>query len=177
MIILGRRVIEDAAELSAAIERALHSRLRGHPMLEDAIQEAHIEAWRRLDAGDHFGSALHMAIWRGNDVAKGKRAFGAPERSPGSGSRKPLLTSYEERTETLGDWASAPPVDPERAAFVDDVLSLLEPVERFIVESMVEGYTHGEIAEALDRSVAAVRKRMPTIRTKLTPALEELRAA
>ena len=172
-------MIEDAAELSAAIERALTNRLRGypHPTIEDAIQEGHIEAWRRLEAGEDFGRALHGAIWRGQDVARGKQAFGSPERSPGSGSRKPSLTSYEARTEALGDWAAAPEIAPERAVFVDEVLDLLEPVERFIVESMVDGYTHAEIADALDRSVAAVRKRMPTIRGKLAPALEGLRAA
>ena len=48
---------------------------------------------------------------------------------------------------------------------------------QFIVEAMMAGYVHAEIAEALDRSVGAVRARMPKIRKKLEPALEDLRSA
>ena len=170
-------MIDSVAELSAAIERTVRARYRDHLALEDAIQEAHIEAWRRLKADEPYGWALQAAIYRANDIIVGKQALGAPERSPGSGSRKPLLTSYEERTEIMGDWATAAPVDPERAAFIDDVLDLLNPVEQFIVEAMMAGYVHAEIAEALDRSVGAVRARMPKIRKKLEPALEDLRSA
>lgn len=169
-------MIDSPAELAAAIERTCRARYRDHLMLEDAIQEALIEGWNRLKADQPYGWALQAAIFRANDIIVGKAHLGAPERTPGSGSRKALLTSYEERTELLGDWATAAPVDPERAAFVDDVLALLEPVERFIVEAMMAGYPHAEIAEALDRSVGAVRKRMPAIRAKLEPALADLRA-
>lgn len=171
-------MIESAAELAAAVERTVRSRYRSSPLLEDAIQEGLIEAWRRVEADETYGHALQGAIWRAGDVVVGKRQLGAPERSPGSGSRLAYTTSHEARVEALGD-SAAPAVefDPERAAFVDDVLTLLEPVERFIVEAMMAGYNHGDIADALDRSVGAVRKRMPKIRQKLTPALEDLRAA
>lgn len=169
-------MIESPAELAAAVERAVGNRLRNHPLLEDAVQEGLIEAWRRLDDEQSYSHALQGAIWRAQDVAAGKQTLGAPERTPGSGSRKVSATSYEARTETLGDWDVMPSIDPERAAFVDSVLAILEPVERFIVEAMMAGYTHTEIAEALDRSVGAVRKRMPIIRRKVEPLVEGLRS-
>ena len=87
------------------------------------------------------------------------------------------MTSHEVRVEAVGD-AAMPPViiDPERAAFVDEVLTVLEPVERFIVEAMMAGYDHRAIAAELGRSIAMVRDRMPKIRAKLAPVLEDLRA-
>ena len=170
-------MIEDVSELAAAVERTVRSRYRGSPIIEDAVQEGLIEAWRRVDAGESFGFALQGAIWRAGDVVVGKQQLGAPERSPGSGSRQVRMTSHEARVEAVGD-AAMPSVtiDPERAAFVDEVLTVLEPVERFIVEAMMAGYDHRAIAEELGRSIAMVRARMPKIRAKLAPVLEDIRA-
>lgn len=183
-------MIESPADLSDAIERTLRSRFRQHPLLEDAIQEAHIEAWRRLEADEPYGNAFQESLWRASNIINGRQALGAPQRSRGSGSRIPTHVSREALESAqigaaLGggptDLPEMPVIDPvadaERVIFVEEVLSLLEPVERFIVEPMVDGYTHAEIAAALDRSVAAVRKRMPRIRKKLAPALEDLRSS
>lgn len=170
-------MIDSAAELAAAVERAVRSRYRTHMLVEDAVQEGLIEAWRRVEAGDPYGHALQGALWRAGDVIVGKQQLGAPKREPGSGSRQARVVSQDARVEAFGDLA-APAIEfsPERAAFVDEVLSLLEPTERFIIEAMAAGYVHSEIAEALDRSVGAVRARMPRIRKKLESVLEDLRA-
>lgn len=169
--------MESLSDLSDAIERSVSRRYRSHPLYEDALQEAHIEAWRKIkDEGADLGLALHSAIFRAQNIVNGRQTFGAPERSPGSGSRKPLLQSYEAHTASNDSEVPVIEFAPESGVFVAEVLDLLSPVERFIVEAMMSGYTHAQIAEELDRSVAAVRKRMPRIRAKLEPVLEELRA-
>lgn len=178
-------MIDSPAELAAAIERTCRSRYRTHPLLEDAIQEGLIEAWSRIDAEEGYGYVLQAALWRAGDIIAGKQALGAPQRSPGSGSRIPAHVSREALESAQFapdldadlDMGVDPIAEAERVVFVEEVLMLLEPVERFIVESMMAGYAHADIAEALDRSVAAVRKRMPKIRAKLEPALEDLRAS
>lgn len=170
-------MIETLDELADAIARAIGSRFRNSRGVDDLIQEGQIAAWHEFEDSGDYGRALQAGIWRAYAVAKGNQTFGAPERSPGSGSRLVSEQSYA----ALGDVVDYEPIaavqEPQRDVFAEEVLALLEPVERFIVEAMMAGYVHADIAEALDRSVAAVRKRMPTIRAKLAPVLEDLRAS
>lgn len=167
-------------DLTAAIERSVRGSLWSHPLIEDAIQEAHIDAWRRREANPDIplGHLLVSARRKALDVAVGKPQTGSLERSPGSGSRKPNFTAVEE----LANINREPSVCSHDKTvigetLVDQLLRDLEPDERTIARLMMDGLNHAEIGERLDRSVGWVRKRMPTMRAKLTPYLDDLRVA
>jgi DNA-directed RNA polymerase specialized sigma24 family protein len=175
-------MMKNHEDLTAAINRSVRSTLRGHPLVEDAVQEAQIAAWERREADPEtpLGHLLVSARRKAQDVAVGKQQYGAPHRTPGSGSRKPVfgpidVGAYGEFAET---WAIEQFPEIEGRIAIEQILeAALTYEERVVVEMMIDGYRHAEIAHHLSRTVSWVRDHMPQIRAKLMPYLGDLRVA
>lgn len=167
-------------DLHRVLEGNLWNVFQGHPSTPDYIQEAKVAIWQRLEADPDTGYGLLLTLGRNRaiDVARGQRHFGAPERSRESGSRKPVLTSYEAATDRLALDTTDPIPALENAMALEEALAVLDEDERWIVDRAMEGMSQREMADERGVSQAWVsRRRLPAIRAKLTPFLPALRAA
>lgn len=128
--------------------------LRNVTDAEDAVQDVFIEIWRsagRYDPGIASESTFISTIARRRFIDRIRRA-----------GRTPAMDSLDDDEGT--------PVDPGVAATVEDdtevaivarVLSKMDPEHQKILGmSLYEGYSHSEIAEALDMPLGTVKTRV-----------------
>jgi RNA polymerase sigma-70 factor, ECF subfamily len=131
---------------------------------EDATQDAFVQAWRNL-AG--FRADAAFSTWMYRIVT----------------NRCLNLLRARRRTEPLSERHEAPTARPDRIAEarwqVEDLrraIARLTPEQRApLVLRELEGCSYGQIAEALDLSIPAVKSRLHRARLELLAAMREWR--
>lgn len=157
--------------IEAAESALVRAATRGHPLAEDARQEAAIRAWELSEAQPGLpGQYLRQAARnRALDVMRGKPQFGAHDRSRFSGTKVTL--------QALSVVVALPDLEPryeddivERRS-VEEFLEGLTADQSRVARMLVEGFTQEEIAHAMGCSKGKVWNLLSVVRTKLSQHL------
>lgn len=137
--------------------------LGGSPLVEDAVQEAFLRAWR---AADGFDRSRPLAPWLFTIARRTAIDTLRKEMRPTRGAHEPETDS------------STPPPDFEALWCAWEVRSAIEqlpPDEAQIVRlSHLDGYTHQEISALIDVPVGTVKSRSHRAHRKLAVYLRHL---
>lgn len=136
-------------------------------LLDDAMQEARIRAWTRLEEGHSIGIAVHAAKQAVLDVVLGRRMTGSKQ----AGVPITRTTSLIQSTPDGEDDYLVEPADPSSEAAFDEVVedenatldALLQPLsdaQRSAVLGRLEGLTTREIGEREGVSHQAISLRI-----------------
>jgi RNA polymerase sigma factor (sigma-70 family) len=142
-------------------------------LYDDALQEARIRAWQRLDGGHSIGIAVHAAKQAVIDVCLGKRMTGSKQAGVPITRTLPLTLEGPSGEEFVVEPAD-PAADADFEAVEEDgealLASLLAPLsdaERRAVLGSMEGLTTVEIAAREGVTHQGVSHRLKRARQKL----------
>jgi DNA-directed RNA polymerase specialized sigma24 family protein len=149
---------------------------RNHPLAEDAVQEAAIQAWLVSEEGPDLPDEYlrRAGARRALSVMRGNQQFGAPPRTPGSGSRKPTTVDLGVLTALDAEPVTDPLAASEGRIVVEGLLALLTDRQVEVARLLLIGYTQREAAEVLGITEKAVEARVRVARKKLEPYREDL---
>lgn len=167
--------IEDTlAEIDSLLKLIVRERVGTQRWLyDDALQEARIRAWTRLEQGHSVGIAVHAAKQAVIDVCVGKRMTGSKQHGVPITRTVPLTLegpSGDEFTvepEDISAREAYDLVDEDPDALLASLLSVLSPGERRAVLGTIEGLTAREMATREGISHQGVSHRLKKARAKL----------
>lgn len=167
--------IEDTlAEIDPLLKLIVRERIGNQRWLaDDALQEARIRAWTRLEEGHSIGIAVHAAKQAVIDVCVGRRMTGSKQHGVPITRTIPLTLegpSGDEFTvepEDISAREAYDLVDEDPEALLASLLAPLSPAERRVVLGTVEGLTARQMAETEGVSHQGISHRLKRAREKL----------
>lgn len=174
--------IEDQLdELEFLLYQIAGERIGSQPWLfEDALQEARIAVWQRLEQGHSMGIAVHAAKQAVIDIVRGRRTTGSEMARVPIGAHDKAVSLIQEAPEGGSEWIIEP-VDTDSIARLAEIeardmlsraLAALEPSQRYIVWlHFYEGLTMAEIGKEFGVTSQAISLRLKKIYTTLAPIL------
>ena len=162
------------AEIDPLLRLIVRERVGSQTWLyDDALQEARIRAWQRLDSGHSIGIAVHAAKQAVIDVCVGKRMTGSKQAGVPITRTLPLTLEGPSGDEFVVEPADPSAdadfeaVDEDAEALLASLLAPLSPGERRAVLGTMEGLTAREIAANEGVTHQGVSHRLKRARQKL----------
>lgn len=134
---------QTSEQILGVLMRIVHSRA----IAEECLQEAYVQIWQR--AADYDGSKGQPLTWM-TAIAR-YRALDRLRKKPRE------ISSDETEMDTASDWEMPAISNVEENALKDCMAGLDDVTQQAIVMSYVEGYSHSELVEKLDKPLGTVK--------------------
>lgn len=170
---------DDLRELEGLLVTIAAERTKESPALfDDALQEAMIGAWERLEQGHSKGIAIHKARQAATDVVRGRRMTGSKAEGRGVVDSHTKATSLIRQSgDSGGEEYVIEPSDPGADHAIEQIdarqalgaaLSALQQHERYLLWMFFyEGRTQAEIGREFGLTSQAISLRLKKILARL----------